>query len=39
MEETQHKQGKRFSYILYKLIFRGYTTLHQSYKTDIRDDV
>ena len=39
MEETQHKQGKRFSYIFYKLIFRGYTTLHQGYETVMRDDV
>ena len=33
MEETQHKQNKRFSYSFYKLIFRGYTTLHRGYET------
>ena len=39
IEEIQHKQGKRFSYIFYKLIFRSYTTLHQGYETVMRDDV
>ena len=27
------------SVIFYKLIFRGYTTLHQGYETVLRDDV